>query len=299
MSTTQSLRSPGGHGYGAVTSNGVEMPFDGGHFGPLLDSSDVSGEPEALRARYSRDGYLYLRNFLDPTRVLAARDAYFSLFDRSYLKPGTAPVDGVFSGSRPDGLPAHGVVGHPAHAFVRSAGFEELASSPELSSLASAVLGGPAWRLPRSIVRHFDNSTPRASRAHVDHTYLDRGSEKLITIWIPLGDCPVPTGGLVYLEGSHTMDEEDFAPLRSVTDRPADGRPISHDLGWVAEKLGRRWLWADYFAGDVTVHSPHLVHASLDTTTEAMRLSADVRFLLEGETPDPRWLEPWAGDDGN
>jgi ectoine hydroxylase-related dioxygenase (phytanoyl-CoA dioxygenase family) len=67
----------------------------------------------------------------------------------------------------------------------------------------------------------------------------------------------------------------------------------------VAERLGRRWRWADYQSGDVTVHSPHLVHASLDTTTDAMRLSADLRFLRRGQPADARWLVAWAGDDGN
>jgi hypothetical protein len=67
----------------------------------------------------------------------------------------------------------------------------------------------------------------------------------------------------------------------------------------VSEELDRRWLWTDYRAGDVAIHSPHVVHASLDTTTETMRMSADVRFLRRGEPADPRWQQPWAGDDGN
>jgi hypothetical protein len=95
------------------------------------------------------------------------------------------------------------------------------------------------------------------------------------------------------------MGAPDFEPLRGVTDRPGDARPITHDLALVARTLQRRWLWADFAAGDVTVHSPHLVHASLDTVTDEMRLSADVRFLREGERADPRWLQAWAGDDGN
>ena len=282
-----------------VTSNGVEVPFDAEHFAPLRESSDLVDEPAALRERYLADGYLYLPGYLDPSEVRSMRDEYFSLFDPAYLKAGTRVEDGIFSGKRPGDLPAHGVAGHPAHTYARSAAFERFVSQPALSRLAESVLGGEAWRLPRSIVRHFDRSTPRASRAHVDHTYLDEGTERLVTMWVPLGDCPLPTGGLVYLESSHQMDPTDFEPLRNVTDRPSDTRPITHDLELVARKLGRRWLWADFAAGDVTVHSPHLVHASLDTVTDRMRLSADVRFVLQGETPDPRWLQPWAGDDGN
>ena len=81
-----------------------------------------------------------------------------------------------------------------------------------------------------------------ASRAHVDYSYLDRGSDQLVTVWIPLGDCPRPTGGLVYLEGSHRLPIVQLRSPAAVTDRPGDTRAISHDLGWVAEQLGRRWL---------------------------------------------------------
>jgi hypothetical protein len=283
----------------APTSNGVPITCDEQHFGPLRDSSAIRLDPDALRARYQEDGYLYLRGVLDRPEVLELRRAYFATFPPGYLREGTTPAEGMFSGWRPDDLPAHGVAGHPAYAYVRSVPFLSFVRDARLEALAVAILGGPAVRLPRAIVRHFDRSSPVASRAHVDFSYLDRGSDRLLTMWIPLGDCPRPTGGLVYLEGSHRVPRPAFDRLRIVTDRPGDTRAISHDLGWVATELSRRWLWADYQAGDVTVHSPHIVHASLDTTTDSMRLSADLRFLRRGEQPDGRWLRAWAGDDGN
>jgi ectoine hydroxylase-related dioxygenase (phytanoyl-CoA dioxygenase family) len=281
------------------TSNGIPVPFDNRHFAPLRDSSTIRLRAGQLRARYLEDGYLYLRGVLDRPTVMDIRRAYFSTFPAGYLRDGTTPDEGIFSGRRPTALPPHGVEGHPAHAFVRGRQFASLAADPRLSQLAASVLGGPVQQLPRVIVRHFDRSTPMASRAHVDYSYLDQGSDQLVTIWIPLGDCPRPTGGLVYLEGSHWLPPSSFEHLRTVSDRPGDVRAVSHDLRWVSEQLGRRWLWADYEAGDVTVHSPHIVHASLDTTTDEMRLSADLRYLRQGEPADSRWLQAWAGDDGN
>ncbi len=282
-----------------LPSNGIPIPFDEAHFAPLRDSTEVMSEAGALQARYQEDGYVYLRGVLDRATVMGIRSAYFSAFDPSYLQGGTTAADGVFSGWRDADLPAHGVAGHPAHAFVRTARFQAFANDPRLAELASRILGGPVQRLTRAIVRHFDRATPMASRAHVDYSYLDAGSDRLLTVWIPLGDCPRPTGGLVYLEDTHRQDRASFNFLRAVTDRPGDTRAISHDLGWVSEQLGRRWRWADYRAGDVAVHSPHIVHASLDTTSDAMRLSADFRFLRAGEAADARWLQAWAGDDGN
>jgi ectoine hydroxylase-related dioxygenase (phytanoyl-CoA dioxygenase family) len=282
-----------------ITSNGVPISFDAGHAAPLTESSDLLSEPVALRRRYAEDGYLFLRQVLDPDLVLDARAAYFSGFDPAYLAPGSSPRAGIFSGHRPEGLGEHGTAGHPAHAFVRGETWRHLVEDPRLRAVASLVLDGDCTLLPRQIVRQFDRSQARASRAHVDHTYLDEGSGEVLTVWIPLGDCPLETGPLVYLEGSHRLAPAELASLRQVTDRPDDSRPLSHDLGWVSERTGRRWRWADFSAGDVAVHSPHIVHASLDVRSTAMRLSADIRFLRQGGTPDPRWLVPWAGDDGN
>jgi ectoine hydroxylase-related dioxygenase (phytanoyl-CoA dioxygenase family) len=65
-----------------------------------------------------------------------------------------------------------------------------------------------------------------------------------------------------------------------------------------ARVLGGRWLWTDYRAGDVVLHSPHLVHASLDNTSDLMRLSADLRFRRTDGRPDDRWNSDWSADDG-
>lgn len=281
-----------------VSSNGVAVPFDDEHFAPLADSTALLDDPAALVERYRDDGYLLLRGVLDPAAVREVRSAYFAGFGDGYLAPGTDPADGVWSGRRPDDLPAHGVAGHPAHAFVRSPAFLAFCADRRLAELAATLLGGPVEQLTRRILRHFDRSRPAASRAHIDHTYLDRGSDRVVTAWVPLGDCPLPTGGLVYLDGSHREDPARLEALKHRSDR-ADRRPLSHDLGFVAEQLGRRWRWTDYRAGDVALHSPHIVHASLDTTTDRMRLSADLRFLAAGAERDSRWDRPWAGDDGN
>ena len=281
-----------------VRSNGLPVPFDGAHFAPLRDSTGAAGDFPSLRRNFDEDGYVLVRGVLDRDSVVSLRRRYFSTFDRTYLRPGTDAADGVWSGRPPADLPAHGTPGHPAHAFVRSPEFLRLCADPRLAELAVGVLGTPATQLPRRILRHFDRSRPAASRAHTDFSYLDAGSDRIVTLWIPLGDCPLATGGLVYLEASHRLDASAFDGLRGRTDRRHDSRPISHDLGWVCEQLGRRWLWTDYRAGDVVVHSPHIVHASLDVTTDEMRLSADLRWLADGAARDERWSSAWSGDDG-
>ncbi|MFD4024086.1 phytanoyl-CoA dioxygenase family protein [Streptomyces sp. NPDC058576] len=281
-------------------SNGVPIVFSPDLFGPLRASEGLLDDPQALCERLRTDGYLYLPGVLDRAEVLRLRGAYFSLFPDGYLADGARPEAGVFSGCVPAGLPEYGIAGHPAHTFVRSAAFQRFVDDPLLAGLAETLLGGSAWMLPRRILRHFHRGSGRASRAHVDLDYMNATSRspRVVTMWIPVGDCPPRTGSLVYLEGSHTLEPEEYAPLRDTVDRPGDRRPISHDLELTARHLGRRWLWADFAAGDLMVHVPQIVHASLDTTTDAMRLSADIRFVRFDDVPDPRWLAPWSADDG-
>ncbi len=283
-----------------VLSNGVPVPTDSEHFAPMQDSTALLNDPAALRDRFQQDGYVYLRGVLDREKVINLRGHYFGMFDDAYFASGTDRSAGIWSGSAPANALPHGVEGHPAHTLVRSPYFEEFAASPELARLATALLDSPeVFQLPRQIVRHF-NKGPLSSRAHTDYDYMDRGSASIITMWLPIGDCPPESGGLTYLEGSHTIEKSKLDVLKGKrTDRSGDLRPISHDLGWTQEQLGGRWLYADYKAGDVAIHSPHLVHASLDTQTDAMRMSVDLRFLPKSVEPDPRWLTKWAGNDGN
>lgn len=282
-----------------ITSNGVSIPFDNDHFAPLQDSNQLLGEPAALRARYREQGYLYFRRILDRERVLELRRQYFSLFQPEFFKPGSAAGAGLFSGRAPVDLPKHGLPGHPAHAFVRSTSFDAFMRQPVLQQLTETALGGAADQLQRWILRHFYAGSQRASRAHRDADYFAADCESVATLWIPIGDCPLLTGALLYLEDSHRLDTDALRALRRVTDRPLDTRPISHDLGWTARQAGRRWLWADYEAGDVTIHSPKIVHASLDTVTEMMRVSIDTRFVRRGAPVDENWRRYWSGDDGN
>jgi phytanoyl-CoA hydroxylase len=54
---------------------------------------------------------------------------------------------------------------------------------------------------------------------------------------------------------------------------------------------GRRWLVANYEAGDVAFHNPWMMHcASMNMSgAGSIRLSADVRYVEEGSNFDHRW----------
>jgi ectoine hydroxylase-related dioxygenase (phytanoyl-CoA dioxygenase family) len=284
-----------------LSCNGASIPFSSQYFDrlPAVSAADVF-LPERAATELRRHGVLRVTGLLDRELVLSVRGAYFGLFDRAMLEPGSDPRDGVFSGTVPDTLPAHGVKGHPAHSFVRSDVYQRFAAQPALSALAEAILGGPVLQLRRRPIRHFLMGRNVASRAHVDLAYLDRGTHRIVTMWIPIGDCPVEAGGLVYLEHSHQLNARALVEqFRDATDRPSDYRSVTHDLKRLADVTQRRWLFSNYAAGDVVIHTPEIIHASLDSQTPLMRLSTDIRFIPASDDVDPRWMDDWSADDGN
>ena len=280
-----------------LVSNGLPLPHSPQYVASLNATPLRALADGRASAELAAHGYVYLRGLLPRELVLTLRERYFQRFPAAFVKDGDRRR-AAFSGQEPQDLPPHGTCGHPAYEFVRDREFIEFAAHPLLRGAAEAVLGGPAERLRRTPVRHFVPGRPASSRAHIDGTYVQAAANDLVTLWVPLGDCPVACGGLVYLENSHREIDvaerlHDVAPY----DRPGDRRPLSHDLKWMSEHTQRRWLVGDYAAGDVVIHSPLIVHASLDCRSEEMRLSTDIRYVRQGGHYDPRWRGDWAADD--
>jgi hypothetical protein len=282
----------------ALTSNGIELPLSPSYFGPLRESSVSVFADGSARDRFAEDGYLMLRNAVTADTVLRLREAYFRLFDARLLKDGDARR-GEFSGCLPPNLPPHGVAGHPAHTFVRTQEFLAFRQLPLFRAMAETLLGSAAKAVWRTPLRHFVRGSKVSSRAHMDRTYLDCSVDSCVTIWVPLGDCALRAGGLLYLENSHQNSAIE-AMCRGIgpMDRADDRRPLTHDLKWLAQATGLRWLGTDCRAGDVILHSPTIVHASTDPQIDCMRVSTDIRFLRADAHDDPRWQRDWAADDG-
>jgi hypothetical protein len=264
-----------------VTSNGTPIPYTPRYFGPMRETDLAAVSDADLRARYAEDGYVLLRGFLPPATVTGLRDDYLRTF------PGDA-----------SGLPPHGIKGHPAYDFVRTPRFRAFVEQPVFKALAERLTGGAIAPIRRTPLRHFTPGRQVASRAHIDGTYIDGTPTDVVTVWTPLGGCAVRNGSLMYLEGSHS-DPELAARVRSGAplDRSQDVRPITHDLKWLAELTDRRWMTADFAAGDVVVHSPMIIHATLDAVND-IRVSADIRFQRKDTPKDPRWDHDWSADDG-
>ena len=280
-----------------VLSLGKSLDLSPERFGFLRESS-VDDEPGSLRQQMERDGYLYLREFWQRDAVQVVRDSLTSQLQRlGFLRPGTDPDDAVFNGRE-----VGRAIGNPLDQHDPL--LRDLLFGPRIADFFETFLGGP--------VRHFDfvwfrtKGPGLGSPIHCDLVYMGRGTHDLYTVWVPIGDIDLKMGGLLILEGSHNQSER----LKPYLSRDVDGYcmnrkdaadyasgkkwwdgTLSKHPVWLQRALGGRWLTSPEFRmGDALIFNMTLVHGSLDNQTDRFRLSTDIRFQLEEEPIDTRWI---------
>ncbi|PVE94200.1 phytanoyl-CoA dioxygenase family protein [Microbacterium sp. TPD7012] len=280
-----------------ITSNGYVLDERPERLGRLeAVPTTLRDDKDALWERLRRDGYLYLSDHLDPELVRDFRAYYFGKL---------APTGLVRPGGDRDGIDSHDDVDL---ALTRRVLFEDVVPGDRYAALTAhpTIRGWFQWFLgddvhlhKRRIIRHTrpgETGIGTATQAHYDLVYLREGTDRVLSMWIPLGDCTVANGGLAYLEGSHhrVMAQERAGTLKM----PAAS--ITADLPGLADEYEARWLINDYRAGDVMVHSAHIVHASTDNVDpdHRIRLSTDIRYQRVSDPIDWRWQEHWSDDDG-
>ena len=287
-----------------LSAAGKQLDTSAKRLGRLL-ASDPGLPMDELRARYARDGYLWLKGLLDPQDITDFRGWVFSnLAGSGLLLPGSEPAQGLANPAEPD----RSDIDRRLARLARTARFEGACTDRRLTAFIDAFIGGASTLLKRKIMRLTRPGSGVATPAHYDLIYLRGGSSDLVTVWIPVGDIAVADGGLAYLEGSHTlgtkMEREftiknaDLSPEERISAynvNMSKGGWVSKDLPDMAERFDTRWLIADYAAGDVVLHSPFMIHASTDNVSETgrIRLSIDIRFQDVDGAIDARWGNHW------
>lgn len=282
-----------------LTTGGREIDTSPESFGWLLDSNDAKHDPEELRRRMERDGYLFLPGFFEREDVRAVRLkicdvlAAENLLDPSYPVDQARVVEGAEMYFRPD------IANGPAKPIL-----DKVIYGERIMGFYSQFLGGPA--------AHYDFTWLRTiapglgTYPHCDVVYMGRGTHDVYTAWVPFGDVPLEVGGLIVMEGSHRntpsldsyrkMDVDTACtnvPGKSQTD--ADSRPffgaIGDDAPGLRSDLGCRLLTCpEYRMGDLLTFSIYTVHGSLDNHSNEIRMSSDSRYQLASQPIDERWV---------
>jgi hypothetical protein len=269
-----------------LTANGLPVDTSPDLFGEFEPADELLGDPAALTEAMAERGYLFFRELLDPDVVLAARREVLLKYAILGEIDDRCPIDDAIAG---DG---DGVLGANIRAFSESvrtgARYLAVTDAPTLLDLHAMLLGGE--------VKTFDMRWPRFVRPgegcgfHCDGPYMNRGTDRIISSWIPLGRVDRHEGALMLLEGSHVSEALHDGYLRADADR--DGLTwLDDDPNAVRERYGTRWVTTDFRPGDVLCFGMHMLHGALDnrSTTGRCRLSSDSRYQRADEPADPRW----------
>lgn len=273
------------------TANGHEVVTDPDAFGEFADDSALLDDPAALRARFNAAGWVFLRGLLPAETVLAARHEILTKYAIVGEIDDRHPIDDAVPGDR------HGVLTTNMRAFTESVRtghhYESVILHRRLLDVVGHLLEGEAtpftMRWPR-LVRPGEGCG-----FHCDGPYMNRGTDRHLSCWIPLGRVEPANSGLAILEGSHT--DPDLAAGYLAMDADRDGLVwLDEDPDVVRRRYGRRWLTTTYEPGDVLIFTMATLHGAFDNAdADRCRLSTDSRYYAAGETPDPRWN----GDDIN
>lgn len=270
-----------------LTSNGIALDTSPEKFGELRPSNELLSDADALRARMADEGYLFFRQLIDPEIVLRARQEIL-------LKYATVGEIDAISHPLMEAIQSEQTFVDKVNlrAFTESVrtglAYERVVLGPEVMGYLETLLGGD--------VRAYDFRWPRFVRPgegcgfHYDGPYMNRGTDRVFTTWIPLGRVHRHEGALIVLEDSHTSERL----LNSYAKQDADKEKISWlstDPVRLQDGLGGRWLTADFEPGDVLSFGMHMLHGALDnrSPTGRCRLTSDTRYQRADEPLDDRW----------
>ncbi|RSH77164.1 uncharacterized protein EHS24_003798 [Apiotrichum porosum] len=262
---------------------------------------------DEIRARFQRDGYVFMKGLISKDIVDKAREMYFeSIRHTGVLDSSRSISEGAFTRD-PDASATFVTPGSSA------SGFHAFSTTPQLVDFVKAF---QEWDTPLLLKRQMLRAALPGQDGvpvHYDQLFFRHGPPTFLTCWTPLGPAGPEQGGLMYLSGSVALGEEmeaDFmARAQHMTNEERKsafnanmmGGGILHpDAGRFAGRLGRQWLVAEYEAGDVVFHNPHVIHASCVNAGEERRIMAhtDIRFVNPKEEFDERWMVYWTPADG-
>ena len=278
--------SPSSDDAAPLTANGHPVDTSPERFGEFRTANHLLDDADALREAITADGYLFFRGLIEPEIVQAARHEVLTKYAILGEVDDRHPIDDAIAGDR------RGVASANVRAFSESVRgghwYRRVTDGTEVLGVHSALLGGA--------VRIFDMRWPRFVRPgegcgfHCDGPYMNRGTSKIFSSWIPLGDVCRSDGALMLLEGSHDSEQLHSGYLRA--DADLDGLQwLDDDPSAVQDHYGGRWLTTDFEAGDVLCFGMHTLHGALDncSPTGRCRLSSDSRYQRADEPADPRW----------
>lgn len=234
----------------------------------LTDSTDLIGDPQALRRRYLDDGVVFLRSVIDPDLMAWAREKYReALAAEGLIDPAVeAPV---WTGKKTG-------TWRPCDAIGTTV-WHEVVKQPLLGEVMRAIFADePVW-IPIAAHRSGLPTGPLAEGQDVfagrhQDGFFNEGMQFTIC-WMPVRDVAMDRGSFAVAPGTHHRG--------SLHDTSLPSNAIPRDA--IADDA---WRSASFRVGDVLIFNYLTAHTALPNPSEEIRLSLDVR-AIPASAPQP------------
>jgi phytanoyl-CoA hydroxylase len=207
---------------------------------------DLSG----IRSHYERDGYVIVREAIDPGLARVAQGHVRWLIEQN---PGV----------RPEQFHAHLAQSDPF--WVR------LISDERLVDIAEQFVG-PDVAL---FATHYICKPPKDGQPvlwHQDGSYWPLEPMDVVTLWLAVSDSTPENGCMRVIPGTHRMKLEQVQERKDV----ASVLGSSMDPGLVDESKAVDVVLK---AGDVSIHHPNTIHGSEANTSYVWRMGLTIRYI--------------------
>jgi ectoine hydroxylase-related dioxygenase (phytanoyl-CoA dioxygenase family) len=255
---------------------------------------------KSLSHQLVEDGYLLLRSVYDPVEVNVARQEILErLAEVGEVKNPISAA--IFSGtSRRRSLhPTADDLGEFWKSVSEGPALRAVINGPKIINIMEKLFGSSTAHFSFAWLRAMQAG--RASPMHIDHPYMNRGTDQLVTCWSPIGPVNIDEGSLYILEGSHNWREirNQFEGHDVDRDKSKPGHIQETPLE-LAQQNNSRFLTTSFNPGDCLIFGMFTVHGSFDNNSQIgrIRLSCDTRFQPAAQPMDPRFsgVNPLAHD---
>ena len=244
----------------------------------MTDSSNLyDSDLPALRSRLQADGYILLRNQIDPKLIDGALNVVADNLAETWQcidmdpdhHPQPAQRHDLFIKEQSEGILLTGYRPITHHEAVQS-----LLHCDDLVTLMHSLFGQEPMTYDTKWVRV--KGTNESTDEHSDYYRFAEHCTQMVTAWMPLMDVPVHKGPLAVCPGSHLLidgdgdgDDGQYGMDQKECELPADFETFHESTCWKT---------CDFKKGDILIFDIRLVHASLTNQTKQFRVSIDTRW---------------------
>lgn len=245
----------------------------------------------SLFGQLKSNGYLLLRSVYDPSEINAARKEVLTrLAEVGEVK--NPILEAIASGTSQRRIHYASVekLGEFWKSVSEGPALRRVINGSRIKNVMDELFQMPSTHFSFAWLRAIQSG--RASPMHIDHPYMNRGTDKLVTCWSPIGPVNIDEGSLYILEDSHNWNDirQQFEGLDVDNDKSRPGHIETEPLELVSKKKSR-FLTTSFSPGDCLIFGMFAVHGSFDnnSTLGRIRLSCDTRFQPLDQPMDPRF----------